>query len=206
MMLRLPSSSRPRRPRRSSSVRSCATPARPVLTSLNRAVVETPATTTSDSSSDSSSDDESPAAAPVASKKRKADSSSSSSSSSDSSSDEASAPVVVVKKAKKAKLDPTTIALPTTPLAAVVAMEVSSASEEVSGYDSAAASGSGYDTPMKKARVTNAPFRRVKAEDVVFADPRLMDNSFNARVSLFSSNGVCRSRELTASLGCSRLG
>lgn len=35
----------------------------------------------------------------------------------------------------------------------------------------------------KKVRVVNAPFRRVKVEDATFADPRLKDNSFQARVS-----------------------
>lgn len=58
-----------------------------------------------------------------------------------------------------------------------------------SGYDSAT-SGSGYDsapgTPggAKAKRVPNEPFRRIKAEQISFADDRLRDNSFAARVSI----------------------
>lgn len=37
--------------------------------------------------------------------------------------------------------------------------------------------------PERKKRVANEPFRRIKAENVTFADDRLRDNSFQARVS-----------------------
>lgn len=62
--------------------------------------------------------------------------------------------------------------------------------EEAGQWDSpSSANGSGTDSPIvlgsngKPKRVANAPFRRIKVEDATYADVRLMDNSFSARVS-----------------------
>ncbi|KAK4698445.1 hypothetical protein P7C70_g7831, partial [Phenoliferia sp. Uapishka_3] len=189
-------------------------------------VVPTPtaaADSSSDSSDSSDSEDEKKtvptvpvATTPIASKKRKADtssdSSSSNSSSSDSDSDSPSAPVVA-KVSKKQKTAPVESAVPSTPLATVIATTISSStitttetvaapSPYASGYDSPNA-GSGYDTPNggKKARVTNAPFRRVKVEDAVFHDQRLMDNSFAARPAGMSDYGAKASADLIVTRG-----
>ncbi|KAM0750246.1 hypothetical protein T439DRAFT_289488, partial [Meredithblackwellia eburnea MCA 4105] len=47
----------------------------------------------------------------------------------------------------------------------------------------------------------NAPFQRIKAEDVTYADPRLMDNSFAARPAGSSDYGAKASADLIVTRG-----
>ncbi|ORY43592.1 SRP40, C-terminal domain-domain-containing protein [Leucosporidium creatinivorum] len=152
-----------------------------------------------------------PSSSSSSSSSSESDSDSSSSSSSSSSSDSDSDAAPATKKTKKSSPSPAPApaALPTpAPLAAVIASTIADApspARSFSGYDSTA-SGSGYDSPRnggkgKGNRVANAPFRRVKAEEVTFHDDRLRDMSFAARPAGMSDYGARASADLIVTRG-----
>ena len=138
-------------------------------------------------SSDSSSSEDEAVPTTIISTKRKAEdtSSDSSSASSTETSQQSLAPLPVTPLPKKQKLTVETTTLTTT----VATLESPMFTPSASGYESPMFSGndsnasfSGTGEGKKKRQPNNTPFRRVKAEDVTFADERLKDNSFQARV------------------------
>ncbi|TFK94795.1 hypothetical protein K466DRAFT_475611, partial [Polyporus arcularius HHB13444] len=53
----------------------------------------------------------------------------------------------------------------------------------------------------KKPKKVNAPFQRVKAEEVTYIDPRLKDNRFESRGASASDYGARASRDLIVTRG-----
>ncbi|QRV87941.1 SRP40, carboxy-terminal domain protein [Ceratobasidium sp. AG-Ba] len=160
----------------------------------------------SDSSddSDSDSDEEKPKLVSKAVSKAKAKESSSSSSSSESSSDSDSSSSSSESEApppKKRKLAASSTTTTTTEK-----VEVTVDSVTVTKTTTTEPAQNGTNLPAKNGKTKGprkpiVPFSRIKADDVVYADPRLMDNRFESKGGATGDYGERASRDLIVTRG-----
>ncbi|QRW16440.1 SRP40, carboxy-terminal domain protein [Rhizoctonia solani] len=159
--------------------------------------------------SDSSSGSSSPSSSEESESSSEDDSGSESSSESSSSESESESEPETQPAAKKRKVDATSsVPVPATTTTKTKTTTVATTPETVTLTKSTTTSTTtstdgtnGKNGKQKGPRKPVVPFSRIKADDVVYADPRLMNNSFDSKGGTINDYGERASRDLIVTRG-----